>query len=90
MFNTAKLMENIGTTNIFVEKPTKLTLRGYYDSLPRKLSPKQDFIQNLARECQVTETTVRNWLFTEHRPRNKEIIETIVRVTGISAEDLWA
>lgn len=82
-------MENIGTTNTFDKKSTKLTLKGYYDSLPRKLSPKQEFIQNLARECQVTETTVRNWLFTDHRPRSREIIESIVRFTGIKESDLW-
>lgn len=68
----------------------KMTLRGYYESLPDATCPKTDFINEVASKTGVTSSTVRNWIFYGMKPANENHIGVLVEVTGIPADKLWA
>lgn len=68
----------------------KMTLRGYYESLPDATCPKTDFINEIASRTGVTSSTVRNWIFYGMKPANENHIGVLVEVTGIPADKLWA
>lgn len=68
----------------------KMTLRGYYESLPDATCPKTDFINEIASKAGVTSSTVRNWIFYGMKPANENHIGILVEVTGIPADKLWA
>lgn len=67
----------------------KMTLKGYYSSLPRASHPKTDLINEIAVEAGVSAATARNWVVYGMRPQDKAHIDVLVRTTGIPAEDLW-
>lgn len=67
----------------------KITLRGYYESLPDASSPKTDFINKVASKTGVTSSTVRNWIFYGMKPANENHVKVLVEVTGIPANELW-
>ena len=68
----------------------KMTIRGYYESLPDATCPKTDFINEIASRTGVTSSTVRNWIFYGMKPANENHIGVLVEVTGIPADKLWA
>lgn len=68
----------------------KMTLRGYYESLPDASCPKTDFINGIASKTGVTSSTVRNWIFYGMKPANENHIKVLVEVTGIPANELWS
>jgi hypothetical protein len=68
----------------------KMTLRGYYESLPDATCPKTDFINEIASKTGVTSSTVRNWIFYGMKPANENHIGVLVEITGIPADKLWA
>lgn len=68
----------------------KMTLRGYYESLPDATCPKTDFINEITSRTGVTSSTVRNWIFYGMKPANENHIGVLVEVTGIPADKLWA
>ena len=70
-------------------KLQKLSLKGYYNSLPEPTSPKTDFIREVAHRTGATETTVRNWCKYGMRPNKYEHVKVLVEITGIQEEDLW-
>ena len=72
------------------EEREKMTLRGYYVSLPDATCPKTDFINEIASRTGVTSSTVRNWIFYGMKPANENHIGVLVEVTGIPADKLWA
>lgn len=82
-------MENIKTSNTFKGNAQKLTLKGYYQNLPLRSAPRYDFITEVARQCKVTEQTVRNWVLYGIKPQQHCHVEILCKVTGIEEEDLW-
>lgn len=85
----AKIMGNIKTSNTFEEKSQKMTLKGYYRGLPMRSAPRYDFITEVAKRCNVTEQTVRNWVLYGMKPQQHIHVEVLCELTGISEEDLW-
>lgn len=71
------------------EKKRKMTLKGYYLSIPDAVHPKTDFVNEIAMEAGVSVATVRNWVIYGMKPQNKSHVEILVRKTGIPAEELW-
>lgn len=90
-----KVMENIQSSKDFGEKSEKLTLKGYYQSLPERYSPKQRLLENIQQKCEeftgkvVTVTTLRNWVLYGIKPKDPLHVKAISEVTGIREEDLW-
>lgn len=82
-------MENEAKTITLDGNSRKITLRGYYKSLPNRICPKSEFIHKIANLCGVTDVTVRNWLLYSTRPTNPEHIAILSEETGIAKEDLW-
>lgn len=76
-------------TNIRQQKRTKMTLKGYYDSLPRARYPKTEFINRIVCECGVTSTTARNWIAGFTKPSEDTQKVAICKITGIPYETLW-
>jgi hypothetical protein len=68
----------------------KLTLRGYYHSLPTPVPPKTDFIKRVAGQCEVGLETVRNWIRGDARPSNEKHYDILSELTGISKDQLFA
>ncbi len=71
------------------KKVRKMTLKGYYTSLPNATHPKTDLINEIAVETGVSAATVRNWVIYGMRPLNRKHIDVLVSKTGIPAADLW-
>ena len=88
-------MKNIQSSKDLCKNPQKTSLKGYYQSLPDRVAPKQQMLEELQRKCgertgkAPTLTTVRNWVLYDIKPQNPVYIEVIVEVTGIKEEDLW-
>ena len=88
-------MEIIQSSKKMEEKVQKITLKGYYMSLPERIAPKQQLLEEIQRKCfdktgtNPTITSIRNWVLYDMRPKNPLYIEAIVEVTGIREEDLW-
>lgn len=82
-------MENIQTPNTFEEKSQKMTLKGYYLSLPLRSAPRLDFLNEIVRRCNVRVQTVRNWVLYGMKPQQHIHRKILSEVTGIKEEDLW-
>lgn len=82
-------MKSISKTNTSSVNAGIITLQGYYAKLPEATYPKSDFIKEVANRCNVTATTVRNWIKYGMKPNNPEHIRILVDYTGIPAENLW-
>ena len=70
-----------------IEKVDKMTLSGYYDSLPTS-APRTLFIKQVAKMAGVSEPTVVNWA-KGAKPQRFEHVMILSKVTGIKPEDLW-
>lgn len=73
-----------------MQNSQKLSLKGYYEGLPKPFSPKQNFLEEVQRRCgNVTMTTVRNWVLYGRRPNNPVHKSILSELTGIKEEELW-
>ena len=88
-FNAAKVMKNNEKTNISSKNCSKLTLKDYYSALPEASCPKTEFMNEVAKKCGVSLSTVRNWIRFGMKPSNPKHVEILSQLTGIDAEDLW-
>lgn len=64
-------------------------LKSYYEALPSSISPKQEFVTEVATVCGVCEQAVRNWVKGRAKPDNPEHIQVLAKVTGIPADQLF-
>ena len=87
--NNTKLEKMSERNEEKTKKVRKMTLKGYYSSLPNASHPKTDLINEIALEAGVAAATVRNWVIYGMRPQNRAHIDVLVKKTGIPAEDLW-
>ena len=70
-------------------KVRKMTLKGYYNSLPNSTHPKTDLVNSIAVEAGVSVATVRNWIIYGMHPQDRKHIDVLVKKTGIPADSLW-
>ena len=75
--------------NSFNEKEQKLSLKGYYDSLPEPVVPKREFILEIMQKCHVGETTAFNWISGRTKASDPKHIAILSEITGIKPENLW-
>lgn len=71
------------------EKVPKMTLEGYYESLPKADFPKTDFVNKVSIETGVSTATVHNWIHGKTKPLNREHIQKLCELTGLKEEELW-
>lgn len=67
----------------------KMTLKGYYNSLPRSISPRKKLIREIAERCEVSEQTARNWCLYGIKPKSYVHVKHLIDITGIKEENLW-
>ena len=82
-------MENSNNSIRLEGKKDIMTLKGYYKKLPKASYPKTEFIRSIAKKCNVSEATVRNWIIYGFKPTNKSHIQVLSEETGIPTENLW-
>lgn len=82
-------MKETQTPKDFKENPQRMTLKGYYQSLPLRNAPRYNFLTEVAKRCKVTEQTVRNWVLYGVKPQQHVHIEILSELTGIQEGDLW-
>lgn len=82
-------MESSRNPNTSDNESKKMTLRGYYDSLPDSTHPKTEFVNDIARRAGVSTTTVRNWIAYGMKPNKHEHVKILSEVTGIPENELW-
>lgn len=82
-------MESAYKTNNSGDSGGIITLKGYYKSLPEPTYPKKVFVSEVARRCNVSEATVKNWIMYGFRPDNPEHVKILSEVSGIPEENLW-
>ena len=87
--HNAKVMKKFQTIKTMDEKSEKMTLKGYYQMLPTRKAPRYEFISEVAKQCHVTEQTVRNWILYGVKPQQHIHIEILCSKTGLREEDLW-
>lgn len=90
IYNTTKIMKDELKTSRINTEEGKITLKGYYQSLPDSNSPKTEFINEVTRRTGVSSTTVRNWIMYGMKPYNPEHISILSEITGIPPENLWS
>ncbi len=71
------------------EKKEKMTLKGYYNALPMRKSPRKDFVREVCARCSVSEQTVRNWCIYGMKPQDFRHVRILSEITGIGEDDLW-
>lgn len=69
---------------------SKITLKKYYESLPKVQHPKTELLRMIMDECHVSESTARNWVKQRVKPMEKEYIEALTKITGIPKQNLFA
>lgn len=82
-------MKNINESNCFGENRERITLKGYYLSLPDSKHPKTEFLNEIINRTGVSFNTARNWVRYGMKPNNPEHISILSEITGIPAKDLW-
>lgn len=88
-------MENIQSSKKTDVNLENLSLKGYYQSLPERVAPKQQLVEKIQAECKKmtgvcpTTSTVRNWVLYGIKPQKAIFIQAIINVTGIKKENLW-
>lgn len=88
-YNDTKIQKMNERNEENAKNERKMTLKGYYSSLPNASHPKTDLINEIAVEAGVSAATVRNWVIYGMRPLNKSHISILSRKTGIPVEELW-
>lgn len=71
------------------ENVPKMTLLGYYETLPEASYPKTDFVNKVAKEIGVSNATVHNWIHGKTKPMNHEHILKLCSITGLKENELW-
>lgn len=66
-----------------------MTLKDYFSKLPKRKTPRKDFISEAAARCGVSEQTVRNWCIYGMKPKDFRHVRVLSELTGIKEEDLW-
>ena len=89
LFFKAKIMKNDLSPNTDGGKKVKLTLKDYYSALPKRKSPRKDFVQEVSERCGVSEQTVRNWCIYGMKPQDFRHVKILAEITGIKEEELW-
>lgn len=69
----------------------KITLKDYYEAMPKRehLAPRKEFLEKVAKECQVSFSTARNWFVYGMKPNKQEHVDKLQEITGILPEDMW-
>ena len=70
-------------------KNEKMTLKGYYNSLPVHSAPRYELLKAIADRCEVSIQTARNWCLYGIKPRSYMHVKVIVELTGLNEEQLW-
>lgn len=66
-----------------------MTLKSYFSRLPKRKSPRKEFISEISARCGVSEQTVRNWCIYGMKPQNFMHVKILSEVTGIKEDELW-
>lgn len=84
-------MKRIENANTFEDKASKMTLRDYFDSMPKSkwMAPRRDFISEVSRRCEVNATTVTNWISGRSYPQKSSYYNILSEITGIEPQDLF-
>ena len=86
----AKISIKSEPCKIYLIKINKMTLKCYYENLPRRTQPKDDFLKAVAQRCDVTVTTVRNWILYNRRPQKERYVDILSELSGLKKEELWS
>lgn len=90
IYNTAKIMKAELKTSILPNEGQRMTLKGYYESLPDSTHPKTEFINEITKRTGVSFTAARNWVIYGMKPNNPEHISILSEITGIPRNNLWS
>lgn len=71
------------------ENKKNMTLKDYFESLPKRETPRKTLIDNIINECGVTSQTARNWCIYGIKPKDFRHVRILSRLTGIREEELW-
>ena len=88
-------MEIVQSSKKMGENLKKMSLKGYYKSLPERIAPKQMLVDDIQDECErmtgsrPTMASVKNWILYDMKPKNPLHVKAIAKVTGIKEEYLW-
>ncbi len=66
-----------------------MTITNYYQSLPKAVSPRAEFVRDLVINCNVSEITVRQWMSGRFTPGEKAHRDYISQKTGIPVDELF-
>lgn len=87
--NDTNVIKSIYMANNNDTKCVDMTLKGYYENLPKATYPKKDFLARVMNECDVSFTTANNWVKGHTKPVKQSQISALSKITGIPKESLW-
>lgn len=82
-------MENKLKSKFLNVEDEKMTLKCYYKSLPKSESPRSNLLDEISANCNVSKTTARNWVLYGIKPKDKEHVSFLSKITGIKEDYLW-
>ena len=66
-----------------------MTLKDFYNNLPRPVAPKTEFIRRVAERTGRDVQTVRFWVYGQTKPTRESDLSILEEETGLSREDLF-
>ena len=80
-------MKAVVKSNILPDNGIKMTLKDYYESLPKTTSPKTEFLKRVVDECGVSFGTAINWAKrgmppadeTDRNPRRRTVRLRVIK-----------
>lgn len=66
-----------------------MNLQEFYKNIPAQTSPKTDWIHSVAKKLNVSEATVRTWVYGKNKPREQRLYKELSAITGIPENELF-
>ncbi|ROT19636.1 hypothetical protein EEL53_10355 [Muribaculaceae bacterium Isolate-114 (HZI)] len=84
-------MKSIENSNAFEANTSQMTLKDYYESIPesRWETPRRKFVEQIKERCEVTDSTVINWISGRAKPQKSSHYVALAEITGIPVENLF-
>ncbi len=84
-------MNSIEKTNTSARDKSKMTLRDYFNSLPRRdtVAPRKELINDVATKCNVSASAARSWLAYGICPKRYKHLVILSELTGIPIDNLF-
>lgn len=66
-----------------------MNLQEFYKNIPERSCPKTEWIKMTAKKLNVSQATVRTWVYGKNKPREQRLYKELSYITGIPENELF-